>query len=197
MPQIGALVLAASTGIDLGGATALAPWGASTLIEHVVGVVRASPLAPIVVVVGPRSDDILEQSDLGDATIVIDPEWREGRAAPLRSGLDTMSRFLEIEAAIIIDADRPGLVPEVLVAVAAGPRSSPAPVTVPKYRYALGGPIGVDRSLWPRLMGLEGDVDVMDIVEAHPAWINEVRVDRLSPGRVETSDDLAVALGLR
>ena len=74
MPQIGALVLAAGTGIDLGGATALAPWRGSTLIEHVVGVVRASPLAPIVVVVGPRSDDILEQSDLGDATIVIDPE---------------------------------------------------------------------------------------------------------------------------
>jgi molybdenum cofactor cytidylyltransferase len=195
LAEIGGLILASATGQGLGGALALAPWEETTLVEHVTSVARSAGLDPIVVVVGPRSDDLVDAVDLGKATFVIDPAWGEGRAAALRSGLDTMSRFPDVETVVIIELDRPTVTADVIAAVAAGPRSSPAPVTVPKYRYVRGGPVAVDRSLWPRLMGLEGDVYLMDLVEAHPAWINEVRIDRLPPERVETPDDLAVALG--
>ena len=193
MPDIGGLILASATGSGLGGAMALAAWERETVLEHLVDIARAAGLDPIVVVLGPRSDDVLAVVDLGEVTIVIDPDWREGRAAGLRSGLDTMSRFLEVETAVLIELDRPAITSNVVAAVAAGPRTAPAPVTVPKYRYARSGPIAVDSWLWPRLMGLEGEVDLLDLVEAHPGWVNEVRVDRLPPERVETLDDLEAA----
>ena len=139
MPDIGGLILASATGSGLGGAMALAAWERETVLEHLVDIARAAGLDPIVVVLGPRSDDVLAVVDLGEVTIVIDPDWREGRAADLRSGLDTMSRFLEVETAVLIELDRPTITSDVVAAVAAGPRTAPAPVTVPKYRYARSG----------------------------------------------------------
>ena len=59
------------------------------------------------------------------------------------------------------------------------------------YRYADGLPIVVDRDLWPRLMGLEGDSTVDALVRAHAEWTTELWVDQLPPRRMTSARDLA------
>ncbi len=72
-----------------------------------------------------------------------------------------------------------------------GEHTADKPVTAPKYRYSLGLPLVVDRSLWPRLMGLEGPVDLIDLITAHQEWVNETWIDRVPPARVSSPDDVA------
>lgn len=192
MDQVGALILAAATGSGFGGVMALGRWGEGTLLEHLVSVARDAGVAVIVVVVGPRSDDVIAACELGDALIVINDDYEEGDASSLRAGLDTMWRIEEIETAIVMELEHAGVSASEIESVAAEPRDALAPITVPKYRYARSSPIAVDRALWPRLMGLEGRVDLLDLTAAHPDWVREVRLDSAPPKRVRTPDDLSV-----
>ncbi len=71
------------------------------------------------------------------------------------------------------------------------------PVTAPKYRYNLGLPLVIDRGLWPRLMGLEGPVDLIDLITAHQEWVKEAWIDQVPPTRVGSPDDVATQVHRR
>ena len=190
MSDVGALVLATAAGSRLGGALAFGSWGSGTVLEHVVAVVRQGGIEDVTVVLGPRVDDVLEASDLEDVTVVDDSEWEEGQASGLRAGLDTLWRSAEISTALIVDLERPDFDAATIRAIVAAHDAATTPVTVPKYRFARGGPVAIARELWPRLMGIEGNVDIYDLLNAHPAWLTEVWIDRVRSVRVSTPEDL-------
>lgn len=193
--DVGALIIATATGSGFGGALALATWRRGTVLEHVARVVSAAGIEDVTVVVGPQAYEIAESVDLGEATFVIDPEWEEGRSAALRAGLDTMWRNVELSTALVADLERPGIETSTVAAVLEEHRSGATPVTLPKYRYARGGPFAVARALWPHLMGLEGDVDLTALFDAHRDWVSEVWIDRVPPSAVHTQSDLVAAAG--
>ena len=60
------------------------------------------------------------------------------------------------------------------------------PVTVPKYRYSSGNPVLINRSLWPRVMSLEGDDGAKRLWLAHPDCVNEVWISDAHPRGVDT-----------
>lgn len=185
-----AIVLATQTSASLGGPVALAPWGAGNVVEHLAATAHSAGFALVVVTLGPSADAILAGSDLGGAAVVEDPEWEEGTAASLRVSLDVVSRDLDVELAVIIDIDRPGIAKSLLIDLVNAHRASTAPVMVPKYRYAWGTPIVVARRLWPTLMGREGDIYLLQLLQAYPSWVSEHRVDELAPTRIVTQADL-------
>ena len=190
MTDVGALIVASGRGSGFGGAIALGRWRAGTVLEHVASVVRAADIEDITVVLGPMGEDIAEAADLDDATFVIDPDWEEGLSSALRVGLDTMWRSSGLEIALIVEVERPGIDAETISAVLATHRLGSRLVTLPKYRYTRGGPVAVGRGLWPRLMGLEGDLDLVALIDAHKDWAHDVWIDRLGPTLIETSSDL-------
>jgi CTP:molybdopterin cytidylyltransferase MocA len=184
-----ALILVASPADGFDGPLALAAWGSTTLVEHLVAV-ASGVVEEVCVVLGDGADDVLASTHLGAVTVVIDPEWAEGSAASLRAGLDTLSRRPAIDAAVIVDAryvvDR-----ALLESLLSAHRRSGTLVTVPKYRYTRRGPLVLDRRLWPRIMGMEGDADLLRLIQAHPEWVGEHWVDRLPPRAMRTADDVA------
>ena len=60
---------------------------------------------------------------------------------------------------------------------------------MPKYRYAWGNPVVVERSLWPRLMSLEGDEGAKRLLQAHPDWVHEVWFEQRPPRDIDTRAD--------
>ncbi|HCO14402.1 MAG TPA: hypothetical protein DIT46_09455, partial [Gemmatimonadetes bacterium] len=170
MQSTGSLVLATATGSGFGGAIALGLWRDKTVLEHLVEVARVGGADVIVIVVGPRAQEVISLVDLDDVVIVINDDYQEGSASSLRAGLDTMWRSDEIETAIIMEVERPGVAPETVISLAEASRSAMKPITVPKYRNTRGSPIAVDRSLWPRLMSFEENLDLLDLIAAHPDW---------------------------
>jgi molybdenum cofactor cytidylyltransferase len=188
--SVAALILAGGASRRLGRPKQLEPWGESNLLEHVVRRTEQFGADEIWIVVGSESDRILDESDLGDAGVIENPEWEEGIASSIRVGLDALTRLSRCETAIIVIGDQPDVSPEVVAELMASHAAATQPVTVPKYRYSWGNPVIVDRSMWPRLMSLEGDEGASRLWKAHPEWINEVWFSDLAPRDVDTESDV-------
>jgi CTP:molybdopterin cytidylyltransferase MocA len=188
--MIAALVLAAGGSRRLGRPKQTEPWGATTLLGHVVERTRRFPVDEVWVVIGASADRVLASVDLTGCGVVENPEWEDGIATSLRVGLDALTRLSKADAALIVLGDQPDVDPEVVAHLIERHRRTKATAVVPKYRYAHGNPVLVDRRLWPRLMSLEGDEGAQPLLKAHPEWVEEVWVEHLSPRDVDTSIDV-------
>lgn len=174
----------------MGSPKQLLDWGGRPLLERVVAAVSSWPVDGIVVVLGASAEDILDRVDLGTALVAINPGWEEGLASSLRVGFDLLSRDSRFEAAFVALGDQPHVPPEVPAGLLAGAEESGRPAVVPVYRYQRGNPVLVVRALWAQLMSLSGDAGAAALLQAHPAWVHEVRFDYAAPGDIDTPDDV-------
>jgi len=168
----------------------LLDWGGRPLLECSIAAVSSWPVDGVVVVLGAYAEDILHRVDFGTALVVINPGWEEGLASSLRVGFDLLSRDARFEAAFIALGDQPQVPPEVPAALLAGAEESGRPAIVPVYRYQRGNPVLVARPLWGQLMSLSGDAGAAATLQAHPAWVHEVRFDHAAPADIDTPDDI-------
>lgn len=185
-----AIVLAAGGSKRLGRPKQLEPWGDTNLLGHVVRTTASFPVDEVWVVLGHDSERILAETDLGDAGVVENPEWDEGIASSIRVGLDALTRLSRCDRALIVIGDQPDVSGDVVAALLDSHKSAGKPVTIPKYRYSWGNPVVVDRSLWPRLISLDGDEGAKRLWQAHPEWVNEVWFPDVSPRDVDTESDV-------
>jgi molybdenum cofactor cytidylyltransferase len=185
-----AVILAAGGSTRLGRTKQLEPWGGSNLLGHVVSRTRAFPVEEVWVVLGHDSDRILEETDLEDVGVIENPEWAEGVASSLRVALDALTRLSKCERALILAGDQPEVSAEVVSHLLTSHAKSGKPASVPKYRYSQDYPVVVERSVWARLMSLEGDEDTFRLWQAHPEWVNEVWFSVSHPRGVDTDVDV-------
>ncbi len=188
--SLAAIILAAGGSSRLGRMKQLEPWGETSLLGRVVDSVRAYPVDEVWVVLGSEVDAILAGVDLAGCGVIENPEWEEGIASSLRVGLDALTQLSRAEAALIVIGDQPDVDPAVVDTLVEAFHRSGAPVAIPKYRYTWGNPVLVDRSLWPRLMSLEGDEGAQRLFQAHPEWIEEVWFEQRPPRDVDTESDI-------
>jgi CTP:molybdopterin cytidylyltransferase MocA len=186
-----ALVLAAGRSSRLGTPKQLVLWKGRPLLECVVAEVAAWPVHEVCVVLGAHSDEVVDAVDFGEATVLENPDWEEGIAASLRVGLDYVGRDARADTAIVALGDQPRIPSEVPAELLAALERSGRPAAVPKYRFQVGNPVALRRTLWPRLMALEGDAGASRLLRAHPDWVEEVWFDHLPPRDVDTPSDVA------
>lgn len=184
-----ALVLAAGTSSRLGRPKPLLPWGGMTLLEAVLAGVGEWPVDEVWVVLGAEADRVLAEVDLGEAGVVVNEQYEEGMASSLRVGLDALIRRSHADHVFIVMGDQPRIDPAIPARLLEVATTEPAPAIVPRYRYTRSNPVLVERSLWERLMSLEGDRGAKGLFEAHPEWVHEVWFDRLPPRDVDTQLD--------
>lgn len=185
-----AVVLAAGGSRRLGRTKQLEPWGDSNLLGHVVSRTFEFPVDEVWVVLGHDADQILEDTDLGEAYVIENLEWEEGIASSLRVGLDALTRLSRCDQALLVIGDQPEVPPDTVTELLESHARSGRPVSIPKYRYSWGNPVVVNRSLWARLMSLEGDEGAKRLWQAHPEWVNEVWFSGSAPRDVDTEADV-------
>jgi molybdenum cofactor cytidylyltransferase len=66
-----AVIPAAGLGRRMGGSKLLLPWGGTTLVEHVLGVWRASRVTAVVIVVRPGDDALAKVARRADVDVVV------------------------------------------------------------------------------------------------------------------------------
>lgn len=184
-----AIVLAADSGSGFDEPKYLAPLDGRPLLQHVVDDAAQWPVDEVVVVLGSDADRIIGRVDFGPMTVVIDPEWSEGSASPLRAALDLASRDRSVSRCIIARGDQPGIDAGTIGALIDAADQGDSDAVVPKYRYARGWPVVLDYSLWEQLLGGEGTVDLLDVVASHATGVEEVWYDHLGPKAYESPDD--------
>lgn len=185
-----AVVLAAGGSRRLGRTKQLEPWGRSNLLGHVVSRTFEFPVDEVWVVLGHEADQILDHTDLGEAYVVENLEWEEGIASSLRVVLDALTRLSRCDQALIVIGDQPEVPVDTVTDLLESHARSGKPVSIPKYRYSWGNPVVVNRSLWARLMSLEGDEGAKRLWQAHPEWVNEVWFSESAPRDVDTEADV-------
>ena len=160
------------------------------LIDIAIERAATWPVGEIVVVLGAHSDEILDKARLEGVTVILEPEWKVGIVSLLRVGLDWLLRTREYSSTIIAPSDLSAAGSDVVTELVEFPNDVDKHVVVPKYRYSWDWPILVDDPVWGRLMGMEDDMDIKQLLLAHPEWIEETWIDRLPPTRISGPQDL-------
>ncbi len=192
--SIAALILAAgeSKRFGEGESKQLADWRGRPLLEHVVDRVRGWPqVDDVYVVLGAYAEQLMDRIELSNVTVIENLEWAEGMGSSLRAGLDFLIGDRTSDRVLIVLGDQPLLPAPVIPLLLEAGRSSRRPVVIPRYRFARGHPVLVERWLWPRLVaGLEGDHGARNLFLAHPEWVEEVLIADDPPRDIDTKEDL-------
>lgn len=191
MERVAALVIAGRKGRYGSALSFLTECGGRSLLGRTLADVSTWPVELVVVVLGADAEELVDVVDFDEATVVLDPDWTEGIASMTRAGIDVLSREGDFAAVIITYGDLPGITAADVTPLFDAFRKTRARTVVPRYRYQTGPPIVVSAELWDRLLGLEGDSDVEQLIQVHPEWVEEVRLDRVPPRRILSEDDLA------
>ena len=188
--SIVAVILAADHGQGFPTPKYLSPVRGSTLLDAVVADATSWPVDEVMVVLGADAQEVDAGTDLQGVSVLVDPEWAEGAASPIRAALDLLSRDRDVSHVLLARGDQPGIGAGVVDRITAAARAEHVDAVVPKYRYALGWPVAVARSLWDVFLGLEGVIDVHDLIASHASSTHEVWFDHLSPAVITGVDDL-------
>lgn len=189
-PSVAGLLLAAGAGRRLGRPKALVEFGGRLLVERGVALLRDAGCAPVHVVLGAASDQVVATAALDGATIVHNPAWSSGMGSSLRAGLASLPP--QVDAVVVALVDQPLVTSEavrrLLRAYVDG-----ATVAVATYADQPRNPVLLARHTWADVAALaEGDMGARPFLRAHPHLVTRVPCDDVgSPDDVDTPDDLA------
>jgi molybdenum cofactor cytidylyltransferase len=150
----------------------LLPLGGKPLLEHVLTNVRAARVDEIILVLGFAVKEIQQRISTSGLVVITNEDFEQGMGISLRKGLAAVSPHCG--GALIILADQPFV------------RSS----TLDSLIEFHGNPVFLDRSVFPEVMTLKGDIGCRAIFGSHTQGIHKLPVD--DPGILldaDTTDD--------
>ena len=181
--KIGAVVPAAGRSRRMGREKVLLPFGASTVLETVLGKLAQARVEFVVVVLKPDLPEAERRAREAGAGVVINPDPDEEMLVSIRLGIERLDRT--VDAFFVWPADHPAVAMTTLNALVAG--ASAGGVVIPTYRDRRGHPaiVGID---------LVGDVDRVPENEGL-RWLWRARADAVrelavdDTGVLENLDD--------
>jgi len=158
------VVLAAGEGARFGGeGKLLAPLDGRALVAWAVDAACASSAPGVVVVVGARAAAVRAALAPGRAEVVECRDWSAGMSASLRCGVEAAG---DVEWAVVVLADGPGITPSMIDAVLAAAADAPAEVHAvrPMRDGRPAHPVALRRPLLERVGELHGDAGARDLL---------------------------------
>jgi molybdenum cofactor cytidylyltransferase len=188
--RVSAVILAAGTSSRMGTPKQLLPiepGAEETLLGRVIENVRRSHAQEIVVVLGHAAEEIRKRVPLEGARVVVNEDYRQGMGTSLRAGLAAVDP--RSEAALIVLADQPFIRPATLDRLIEQYEANRPQIAIPVYRGFRGNPVLLDRSVFPEVMELQGDIGCRAIFGSHLENILKVPVE--DPGILADIDETA------
>ena len=180
MPQnpssgVSAVVLAAGMSKRMGSPKQLLRMGGRTLLQIALETLTQSRVQEIVVVLGASEDAIRREVALDGAKVVANEAYREGMGTSLRVGLEAVDP--RAGTALVVLADQPFLRSSTINELIEQHRKRQPQIVIPLYRGFRGNPVLLDRSVFPELAGLSGDIGCRAIFGSHTENILKVPVN--------------------
>lgn len=175
--RVAAIILAAGKSTRMGEPKQLLRLGESTVLGQTLKNIRGAGLGEIVLVLGSFAETIRQQfpsSSFEGLKLVVNQAYSQGMASSLREGLSVLHP--QIDAALIVLADQPFIRPETFLQIVDQYRRSDAQIVIPTYKGFRGNPVLLDRSVFPEIMALTGDIGCRAIFGSHLEGIVKVEV---------------------
>jgi molybdenum cofactor cytidylyltransferase len=173
--QISAVVLAAGMSKRMGAPKQLLQIGGKTLLQNVLDNLRDSSVSEVVVVLGASAQEIRNHLDPTNLRVIINHAFEAGMGTSLRAGLSAVNP--EAEAALIVLADQPFVAAATFDRLIEQYRKHKPQIALPLYKGFRGNPVLLDRSVFPEVMSLNGDIGCRAIFGAHNDNILKVPVE--------------------
>jgi molybdenum cofactor cytidylyltransferase len=165
--MISAIVLAAGEGRRMGQLKQLLPWGTSTILEQVIKNVRASKVDEIVLVVGYRAGDVLENISLSGIKVKVNYQYFQGMSSSIQVGLQAINP--ETQAVLLVLGDLPLVTHEIINRIIEAYRNhkDKKGIILPVHKGMRGHPVIIDLKYREEIMQLRGDIGCRQIIDAH------------------------------
>jgi molybdenum cofactor cytidylyltransferase len=163
--RIVGIVLAAGMSRRLGRPKQLLVLDGTPLIAHVLDRALASTLDAVILVTGAHCADVRAAVEDRNVLFAHNPEFEEGQGTSLAAGVAALDA--DVDAAVVMLGDQPGISPEVIDRVINERRTSGAPVVMARYGHQRGHPVLFGHELFPELRSLAADTGGREIVRDH------------------------------
>jgi molybdenum cofactor cytidylyltransferase len=171
---ISAIVLAAGRATRFGRCKQLERIGQNTILDHVLQNLRASNVDDVVVVLGAYADEIREKVHMGER-VITNSDYADGMSSSIHAGLRALPEGTD--AALIVLGDQPFVTPRTINRLIDEYRRNPARAIIPTYKGVRGNPVLIDRSLFPEMMRIRGDVGCKSVLGDHGKNIVQLAVE--------------------
>ena len=174
--MITAIVLAAGQSKRMGQPKMLMPWGKTTVLKHVIDVIRAAGIEDIIVVTGGEREKVeTEIMGVNRIRTVFNAGYESGEMlSSIQCGIQEMRA--EAEAALICLGDQPQVEERSVRLVCDEFLKSHASLVVPSYQMRRGHPWLIARSLWNDFLKLDASQTPRDFLNAHAEQIRYINV---------------------
>ncbi len=186
--RIGAVVLAAGASTRMGRPKQLLPLQGSPLIVRTVDVLLATPVWPVVVVLGSHAEEIRPLLARRPVIITENSAWPEGLASSVRSGIETLQQFSrDLDAALFAVCDQPAFSAEIVQRLISALPADLGSIAAARYAGRNGVPAIFTRHHFPTLAALTGDSGARELLNGNSERIEtvdapELAVDLDTPG---------------
>jgi molybdenum cofactor cytidylyltransferase len=176
--RVAAVVLAAGSSSRMGEAKQLLSLGERTLLEQVLRNLSDSTVDEILLVLGSSAETIQQRLldlPVRGHKIVFNPDYAQGMASSLRTGLSAVNAGTN--AALIVLADQPLIQPRTFDQIIERYRKSDAQIVIPTYKGFRGNPVLLDGAVFEEVMAIKGDIGCRAIFGNHLNGIVKVETD--------------------
>ena len=162
------------------------------LIRRVVDAVLASPVSPVVVVLGHDAEAVHKAIGPRPVRFAFNASAADGMSTSLVAGLDALDGGDGVDGALVCLGDMPWVRAEHLAALcAAFDASDGNAICVPFHEGRRGNPVLWPSAYFPELLGLSGDTGGRALLEKHAAAVTAVPIsDAGVVTDIDTPEDL-------
>jgi molybdenum cofactor cytidylyltransferase len=168
-----AVILAAGESRRMGTPKALLPYRGKTFIEHLLEITGHPRIAARRIVLGAHLDQISAKLPTEAASIVVNPDWRQGQLSSIQAAIRTVAAD-ETAGIILCPVDHPLFSPKLIAELIDAFDSTGQLVVLPVYHGRRGHPVIFAASLYPELLAASPAIGAREVVWAHAAELQEV-----------------------
>lgn len=171
---VAAVILAAGSSKRMGNVNKLlALWQGKALVRHVVETAKNSIVEEVIVVTGHQSDAIELALEGLDVRFVHNPDYKEGMASSLKSGIRSVGKN-QTGIAVLL-ADMPQLKGETLNQIVTGfLQADGRSICIPICGSRQGNPVIWPKEFFPEILTLSGDKGARELIKKYKNRVLEI-----------------------
>ncbi len=156
----------------MGSPKPLLDFGGRTCLELAIAACREGGAARPIVVLGHEHTKMRTTLKLGQATVVVNLDYKAGQTSSLKAGLRVLGDHAK--AFLLYPVDFPLITGAIVKSVIAGWESSGKPIVIPSHAMKRGHPVLFSVKVQREFAELEDDEPARKVVNADPARIHYV-----------------------
>ena len=185
----GILILAAGESKRLGTPKQLLQYEGESLINRLIGRVKAAGNFPIALVLGAHAAEIKDQLAFDDIHLLMNHEWKEGMASSIQIGVTHfMDSVPTVDGLLLLVCDQPFVEAQILLSLLELQRNSGLPIAACSYNQILGTPAVFHNAVFPDLLGLKGDTGARKIINCNSDAVASLQFEK-AMFDIDTMDD--------